>query len=219
MILEIEKITTKCLLFDCDGTLVDSERLGNIGLVIKFKALGISLDADELTARFSGWKMANILGDLSNEYEITLEHDFIISYRALVAELFEAELKPIDGVVQALSQLKQPKAVVSSGPVSKIELSLRVCGLSHFFGDHIYSAYDINSWKPDPGLFLFAATDMGFSAQDCIVIEDSIVGVEAGLNAGMKTLFYNAKNEENSYSQVTSFNSMDKLGDLIQALK
>jgi len=208
---------SKCLLFDCDGTLVDSERLGNIGLVIKFKALGIRLDADELTTRFSGWKMANILDDLSEEFEITLADDFVNSYRALVAELFEAELKPIDGVVQALNQLKHPKAVVSSGPVSKIELSLRVCGLSHFFGDHIYSAYDINSWKPDPGLFLFAAKDMGFSAKDCIVIEDSIVGVEAGINAGMKTLFYNPRNEQHDYSEVTCFKFMSELGELIPA--
>jgi len=198
-------------------TLVDSERLGNTGLVTKFKALGIRLDADELTARFSGWKMANILDDLSDEYEITLDDNFVNSYRALVAELFEAELKPIDGVIHALSQLKQPKAVVSSGPLSKIELSLRVCGLSQFFGNHIYSAYDINSWKPDPGLFLYAAKNMGYSAADCIVIEDSIVGVEAGINAGMKTLFYNAKNEEHDYSEVTCFKSMSELGELIQA--
>ena len=206
---------TKCLLFDCDGTLVDSERLGNIGLVIKFKALGIKLDADELTARFSGWKMSNILSTLSLEHELTLPDNFVSSYRQLVSQLFEAGLKPIDGVIDTLERLPQPKAVVSSGPMSKIKLSLKVCGLSVYFGDNMYSAYDIEIWKPDPGLFLFAAKSMGFSANECIVIEDSAVGVEAGIKASMKTLFFNPMNEENIYSQAISFQSMEQLPELI----
>ncbi|MBT3203731.1 MAG: HAD-IA family hydrolase [Gammaproteobacteria bacterium] len=205
----------KCLLFDCDGTLVDSERLGNIALATKFKTLGITLDADELTSRFSGWKMANILDNLSNEYEITLADNFTSSYRELVAQLFEADLKPIDGIITALDQLKQSKAVVSSGPMSKIELSVRVCGLTKYFGHNMYSAYDIEIWKPDPGLFLHAAKDMGFSTDQCIVIEDSAVGIEAGLNAGMITLFFNPDNEENFNPQAISFQSMEEIADLI----
>ncbi len=205
----------QCLLFDSDGTLVDSEKLGNTGLVIKFKELGINLDADELTARFSGWKMADILNALSKDHQLRLPINFVSNYRELVAQLFKDELKPIKGIIKALDQLHQPKAVVSSGPMSKIELSIKVCGLTQYFGDNLYSAYDIQIWKPDPGLFLHAARDMGFSASDCIVIEDSAVGVEAGIKAGMKTLFYNPDNENIIHSQAISFQSMDELVYLI----
>lgn len=70
----------QCLLFDNDGTLVDSERLCNIGLVVKFKEYGIALDADELVLRFRGWKLAKILDVLSNEFEVDLADDFVGSY-------------------------------------------------------------------------------------------------------------------------------------------
>ena len=206
---------TKCLLFDCDGILVDSEWLGNAGLVIKFKELGINLDANELTLRFSGWKMANILNTLSSEHQLTLSDNFVYSYRKLVSQLFKEDLKPIEGVIAALDQLKQPKAVMSSSSTSNIELSLRVCGLSRYFGNCLYSAYDIEIWKPDPGLFLFAAQQMGFSASECTVIEDSAVGVEAGLNAGMRTLFFNPMKDKNHFNEAISFHSMKQLPDLI----
>jgi beta-phosphoglucomutase-like phosphatase (HAD superfamily) len=122
-----------CILFDCDGTLVDSERLCNIALVLKFRELRVELDADELVIRFRGWKLAKILDVLTAEHGVLLPDDFIASYRNLVSELFETDLKPIEGVHSALDDLDFPKAVVSSGPLPKIKQALRVCGLDRYF--------------------------------------------------------------------------------------
>lgn len=207
----------QCLLFDNDGTLVDSERLCNIGLVVKFKELGVKLDADELVIRFRGWKLANILDTLSIEYELALPDDFVASYRAIVADLFDTELKPVDHIEEALKNLSQPKAVVSSGPIHKINHALRVCGLTKYFKDNIYSSYEVKVWKPDPGIFLFAANSMGFEPENCIVIDDGPVGVEAGYKAGMKTLFFNRFNEVLEYPSVVSFKSMKELPKLIHS--
>ena len=206
----------QCLLFDCDGTLVDSERLGNIGLVVKFREYGVELDADELVTRFRGWKLANTLETLTQELGLSLAEDFVDGYRAIVTELFETELKPIDHIEYALKNLKQAKAVVSSGPVQKIKQSLRVCGLAEYFGENIYSSYDVKIWKPDPGIYKYAAQSMGFSAEKCVVIDDSPVGIEAGYKAGMKTLFYNRFNEVCEFPSVISFSSMNELPYLIQ---
>lgn len=207
---------TQCLLFDCDGTLVDSERLCNIGLVIKFKELGVNLDADELVQRFRGWKLASILDLLQQEHSVRLPDHFVASYREKVAELFESELKPVPGIELALEGLDQPKAVVSSGPRHKIEQALRVCNLSQYFGGNIYSSYEVCVWKPDPEIYRFAARDMGFSSQECAVIDDGLVGVEAGAKAGIKTYFYNVFQETCTWPGVVSFTTMSDLPRLIE---
>lgn len=205
-----------CLLFDCDGTLVDSERLGNVGLVRQFQHLGVTLDADELVNRFRGWKLANVLDALALEHSVTLAEDFVPAYRAVVRQLFEAELKPIKGIHQALTELPQPKAVVSSGPPEKIRQALKVCGLSEFFGDAIYSSYELGIWKPDPGIYAHAGASMGFAPAQCAVVDDSPVGVEAGYRAGMTTFFYNPLNEPCSFPGVIAFDRMVDLPGLIR---
>ncbi len=206
---------SKCLLFDCDGTLVDSERLCSLGIAIKFADFGIKLDTDELVKRFRGWKLAAILETLEQKYEIKLSEDFVPSYRALVSDLFESDLKPVDGIEEVLQILPYPKAVVSSGPVHKIEQALRICGLTQYFSSNIYSSYEVKIWKPDPGIYLYAAKDMGYLPDDCVIIDDGPVGVEAGHKAGMKTLFYNVFQESCEFSSVISFNSMKELPSLI----
>lgn len=186
------------------------------GLVLKFREFGVELDADELVIRFRGWKLARILDLLEQEHEITLPENFVDHYRAIVSQLFDTELKPIEHIEEALNNLDYPKAVVSSGPVHKIEQALRVCGLSNYFGSNIYSSYEVKIWKPDPGIYKYAAKDMGFSAEECIVIDDGPVGVEAGYKAGMRTLFYNRYNELCEFPSVVSFNSMKELPELVQ---
>ncbi|NHQ87646.1 HAD-IA family hydrolase [Iodobacter sp. HSC-16F04] len=209
----------QCLLFDCDGTLVDSEWLCNLGLVIQFKELGVSLDADELVLRFRGWKLARILEILSMENDLALTDDFIPAYRAVVAQLFLTELKPVDGVLEMLSNMPQMKAVVSSGPLNKIRQALDVCGLSSYFGPNLYSSYEVGIWKPDPGIYQFAAQDMGFANADCIVVEDGLLGVEAGVKAGIQTYFYNPFGEACPFGGVIHFDSMKVLAELIRANK
>jgi HAD superfamily hydrolase (TIGR01509 family) len=84
-----------------------------------------------------------------------------------------------------------PRCVASNGPETKIRRALDSTGLRGFFGDNIYSAYTVGSWKPAPGLFLHAGRDMGFEPGECIVIDDAQVGVRAALAAGMRVVHIN----------------------------
>lgn len=205
-----------CLLFDNDGTLVDSEYLCNKGIAIKFKELGVKLSIDQLVKNYSGRELASIFTELAKVHKVEIPPSFITEYRSLVTLLFKTELQPVDGIIETLEALDQPKAVVSNAPREKVILSLDICGLRKYFGNNIYSAYDNSIFKPDPALYLHSATDMGFSPKNCAVIEDSLLGVEAGINAKMKTFYYNRLNEVSPYPTAISFNDMKQLPFLLK---
>ena len=98
-----------------------------------------------------------------------------------------------------LRAISFPFCVASSGPTSKIRQALRVSGLLSFFGKNIFSSYEIESWKPEPGLFLHAAKIMGFSPARCVVVEDSEVGLQAATAAGMRSLKYTPRARESNH--------------------
>ena len=211
---------SKVVLFDCDGTLVDSERICNVGLADMFRSFGVELNPDELVKKFRGGKLANILNALSSEYNVSLPEDFVENYRNHLSTLYKSSLEPIEGVQDTLAAIQLPMGVVSNGPKSKVELAISVCGISDFFGANIFSAYDIEVWKPDPQLYFYAAKEMGFPPNDCIVVEDGLVGVEAGVKAGMRTLFFNRHGDANTFQKddVVEFDSMEELPGLIKNL-
>jgi len=180
----------KCIIFDCDGTLVDSEVLCNRALSIKLEELGIKLTTQALLQRFRGAKLSAILASIQSEFNCDIDDNFVLSYRQLVSNFFENELKPCPGVKEALSQINLPMCVASNGPLSKMQQALSTSNLLPYFNDHLFSAYDLKSWKPDPDLFLFAAKKMGFKPVECLVVEDSMVGIEAANAAHMPALLY-----------------------------
>ena len=178
------------LLFDCDGTLVDSELLGNVALAQQLALAGIAETAEAITARFRGHKLADILAALERTHGVALPSGFVERYRERAEALFEAEVVAMPGAADALARLALPMCVASNGPIAKIRQDLRVAGLAHHFGDRLFSAYDVGSWKPDPGLFLHAARAMGAAPRDCVVVDDSAAGVEAAGRAGMRALWF-----------------------------
>jgi HAD superfamily hydrolase (TIGR01509 family) len=180
----------RCLIFDCDGTLVDSEFLCNLGLEIQLRHYGVAASAHKMMERFRGEKLAKIIDELEAEYQVELKEGFVSSYREIVDTLFEERLKPCIGVAEMLSAISLPMCVASSGPLNKINKALTLTGLSGYFNDNIFSSYDVGSWKPEPGIFLHAAKAMGFAPQDCAVIEDSPVGITAAQRAGMRPILY-----------------------------
>ncbi|MFT5709053.1 MAG: HAD superfamily hydrolase (TIGR01509 family) [Oceanospirillaceae bacterium] len=201
----------KCIIFDCDGTLVDSEYLCNLGLEIKLKDYGIESSAIEMMERFRGGQLASILQTIESEHRITLKDNFVSSYRALVDELFESELAPCEGVATALAELELPKCVASSGPLEKINKALSVSGLLEHFNGRIFSSYEIDSWKPDPGIFLHAAKEMGFHPNECAVVEDSPIGILAADAAGMRAILYDPNDIHDSVSCLHTIKHMREL--------
>jgi HAD superfamily hydrolase (TIGR01509 family) len=181
----------EAVIFDCDGTLVDSERLANAALAECVAPFGLRMTAEQAMQAYVGGKMADCVADLECRLGQKLPDTFIPEVRRRTAEAYRMHLKPVEGALDVLQKLQLPFCVASSGPMEKIELSLALTGLARFFtGDRIFSAYDIGSWKPDPGLFLHAAKAMGVAPERCAVVEDSLRGVEAGTNAGMRTFWF-----------------------------
>jgi HAD superfamily hydrolase (TIGR01509 family) len=175
----------KAIIFDCDGTLVDSEVLGTRVLCGELAALGHAIDEPTALSLFRGSKMADLIHALETRFGCALPPTFVPDYRARLAVEFREHLRPMPGARETLEALTIPVCVASSGPRDKIELSLSLTGLRDYFGPRVYSAYDVGVWKPDPGLFLHAARSLEVLPEDCAVVEDSLPGVTAGLAAGM----------------------------------
>ena len=177
-------MTIACIIFDMDGTLVDSEGLSARAFLELLPEL--SYYEAEMAARYRGKKLAVIMAALEQEIGRELAEDFEPRYREIVARLFQSELQPIPGAADMLASLQLPFCIASNGPLFKMRQALGVTGLARFFEGRMFSAYDVGVWKPEPGLFLHAAAAMGAAPPDCMVVEDTWLGVEAGLAAGMR---------------------------------
>jgi len=178
----------KLVIFDCDGVLVDSEGIGNDVFAAMLADYGHEISSDESISRFRGMKLASCLAILERETGIELPESFETDLRRRMSSVFRAELKPVEGALRLVESLKVPFCVASSGPRKKIEENLRTTDLYRHFVGRIFSGYEVGSWKPEPGLFLSAAGHFGVAPGDCVVIEDSFVGVSAGVAADMTVL-------------------------------
>jgi HAD superfamily hydrolase (TIGR01509 family) len=178
--------STSLIIFDCDGVLVDSEALQIRALLEVAAPLGFQMPLEDAVERFRGAKMANVVSAIEARIGAATPARFVADVRARQADAFARELRPVDGIHDALARLPVPRCVASSGPLEKIRLSLTITGLLDAFGDRIFSAYEIDSWKPEPDLFLYAAERMGAAPSDTVVVEDSLLGVQAGVAAGMR---------------------------------
>ncbi len=114
-----------------------------------------------------------------------------------------------------LGQIKLPKCTASGGPPEKIARSLRLTNLAGHFGDNIFSSYVIESWKPEPDLFVHAAEQMGFAPAECVVIEDSEVGVQAAEAANMHVFHFDPGSNS---GHVNRFGSLLELPNLLRRL-
>lgn len=176
---------TDLILFDCDGTLVDSEILAADAWVEHSARFGVSITAAEVLARFKGVNMAECVAVMESLAGIPLPASFEADLRSLMADMFHQRLQPIAGALELVQSLSIPFCLASNAPRDKIELCLRLTALLPYFEERIFSAHDVQKWKPDPGLFLHAAMVMGVHPSRCAVVEDSLPGIQAGLAAGM----------------------------------
>jgi HAD superfamily hydrolase (TIGR01509 family) len=177
------------VIFDCDGVLVDSEPLSNRALSETLTAAGMPMTPEECVAAFMGRSWAS-LEEIMRARFGSVPDGLLTEYRHRMHAAFERGLQPVPGIAAALDAIPHATCVASSGPHSKMRLSLGLTGLWDRFEGRIYSAWDVERGKPAPDLFLHAAAEMGFEPSECVVVEDSPVGIEAARAAGMRALGY-----------------------------
>lgn len=186
------------IIFDMDGTLVDSEPLANQVFHEKLQPHGLPKDVDEacLARDLTGLSLPSCYAFLRERYAITLPPDFEDDLQAETYRRLRRDLKPIPGVPAMLEQVTGPKCVASSSELDKIALSLDLCGISHHFGGHCFSARQVRHGKPAPDLYLYAAERMGsVPPVRCAAVEDSLPGATAGISAGMTVFAYRPEDD------------------------
>lgn len=204
----------ECVFFDCDGTLVDSERLCCEAYVLMFAQFGVSVSYDEMFKKYKGVKIYEIIDIIKQQHGLTAEKEEMeIVFRQHLTRLFDEKLEPIDGAKALLEAITVPMCVVSNGPVTKMQHSLALTGLLPFMRDRLYSAYDVQRWKPDPALLYYAADAMQVPISSCILVEDSVAGAQAGIAANIPVYYYCADihNPIIDHPLVTAFTDMHQL--------
>jgi HAD superfamily hydrolase (TIGR01509 family) len=181
---------TRTVIFDCDGVLVDTERISNTVLAGLLTQAGLPTTFEDCLRDYRGRSMPSVLALAAQRHGAPLPEDISERYYAEVKLVFARELQPVPGVIAALDRIALPSCVASSGPHHKMAMTLRRTGLWERFEGRIFSATEVRHGKPAPDLFLHAARTMGFDPASTAVVEDSVPGVEAACAAGMRALAF-----------------------------
>ena len=177
----------KAVIFDCDGVLVDSEK---IALQVELEMLaeqGLDFEPTDYVVRFMGLSTDAYHAAIDGEARKRLGRPIAEAIRQSerLRAVMVAELTEVPGAAQAVAALTLPKAIASSGSLGGLERKLKRTGLWNHFAPHVYSADHVVQAKPAPDLFLHAAAALGIEPRDCLVLEDSVNGVMAAKAAGM----------------------------------
>jgi HAD superfamily hydrolase (TIGR01509 family) len=178
------------VIFDCDGVLIDSERLAVKVDVQALRELGWPLSEAEVIARFVGRSDREAQATIEAHLGRKLPSEWYEEVQARYRQAFAAELAPVEGVLEALGRITVPTCVASSGTHAHLRYTLGLTGLYERFAGRIFSADDVARGKPAPDLFLYAAEKMGADPASCVVVEDSRPGVEAARAADMRALAF-----------------------------
>ncbi|MFF7182935.1 HAD-IA family hydrolase [Streptomyces sp. NPDC008121] len=184
------------VIFDNDGVLVDSEPISNTLLAGYLTELGHPTSYEESLRDYMGAAMHRVHDLIEERTGQRLPEDFDEIFHGRVFAAFQRELEPVPGATDVLKHLVDagiPYCVASSGSHQRIRVGHRKTGLDQWFRDeNTFSAEDVGRGKPAPDLFLHAATRMGTAPERCVVIEDSRLGVQAALAAGMDVYGFTA---------------------------
>ena len=172
-------------IFDCDGVLVDSEVIFARVLAECLIAVDFPTTIDEAITLGFGKNRATLSAAVATQFGRALPDSFFETFAIRSAAAFELELSAMTGVEDLLAALPGPRCVASNGHLGRVRQRLALTGLLRFFDPHVFSASQVAVGKPAPDLFLFAAQQLGVRPGDCMVVEDSIPGVEAAVAARM----------------------------------
>ena len=181
------------VIFDCDGVLVDTEQLANRLLARVLTEEGYPVTYEESRRLFVGKTMEAVSSHVEAATGRPMRADWVDYIRSKTLEAFAGGIEAVSGVREVLEALQSrgvPYCVASSGKFEKMRFTLGSSGLLPLVEDLLFSAEEVAHGKPAPDLFLHAAARMDYAPADCVVIEDSVPGVEAAVAAGMPVLGY-----------------------------
>ena len=177
------------IIFDFDGVIADSERVANLSLAQSITAVGLPTSFDDCLRHYCGHNWRETERRIAIRLGRSLPSGFQDAHRARTRAMLERELAAVPGVEHFLeAHAKLPKAVASSSSTEYLQWALANLGLSHHFGEHVYSAEGWERGKPFPDIYLRAAEGLGVAPHACLAIEDSPVGARAALAAGMRVI-------------------------------
>ncbi|MGW4759662.1 HAD family hydrolase [Streptomyces chartreusis] len=208
------------VIFDNDGVLVDSEPISNRLLAAYLTELGHPTSYEDSIRDYMGSAMHRIHDLVLERTGEWLPEDFDDVFHARVFAAFERELKAVPGAVDVLEKLGAdgvPYCVASSGSHERIRVGHRTTGLDRYFDEgRVFSSQDVGRGKPAPDLFLHAAERMGVAPARCLVVEDSPLGVQAAVAAGMDVYGFTAMTPAAKLAGATQlFSDMGELADLL----
>jgi HAD superfamily hydrolase (TIGR01509 family) len=175
------------IICDCDGVLVDSELLACQAMLEVLVAGGINASAS-MIERCVGMKQSDILARIADETGQEIGPGIAEELWPATHALFARELREVSGARMCLQRASIPLCVASSSHEERIRFSLACTGLKDLFGDALFSSHQVARGKPAPDLFLYAAAQMKIAPAACLVIEDSVYGVQAAVAAGMTAI-------------------------------
>ena len=177
------------VIFDFDGVLIDSEVIGSTVWSGELKKAGFDVPASEILENYTGKSGRQICAQIEENHRKKLPHNFLDIVNVVVEEEMGRTLKAVPGAGELLEKLEAeriPVCIASGSRPERLFLCLKVTGLDAYFNEaNVFSALLVKHGKPAPDIFLYAADKMGVSPEKCLVIEDSVAGVTAGVSAGM----------------------------------
>ncbi len=189
------------VIFDCDGVLVDTEKPANEMLAEVLTRDGFPMTYAESRRTFTGRSAASIQKMVEAQSGLDLGADWVARLHSETETIFARGVPAIPGAYAQIERLHAagvPFCVASSGMVSKMRITLGVTGMLPLLADVLFSASMVENGKPAPDLFLFAARSMGHDPSRCVVVEDSVPGVQAAVAAGMRAIGYAGDPETNA---------------------
>ena len=176
------------VLFDCDGVLVDSESITNRVLCTMLNESGWAISQEECTRDFIGKTVRSQAAVIEAHTGKPLTDAWMAEFYERRNAALKAELVAIDGALFAVEQthaLCQGRIAVASGADrAKVEMQLAKVGMAAYFEGHVYSGHEMPRSKPFPDVYLAAAKALDADPAKCLVVEDTVTGVQAGVAAG-----------------------------------
>jgi HAD superfamily hydrolase (TIGR01509 family) len=176
------------VIFDCDGVLIDSELISATLLMQQLAAAGIDVDLAYLFEHCLGRSFATVAETVTQFSGRELPPDFETRYRETLLQRFEADLRPMPGAADVLAALRVPACIATSSSTERATRSLAIAGFGNGDGRRrkVFTGSMVRRGKPAPDLFLLAANSMRVLPGECLVVEDSDMGVQAARAAGMR---------------------------------